>query len=303
MKTPPFLAAALSCATALLFAAQAQACACGCSVFNVGQRWGMPTHSGFSASLQYSFMNQSENWHHSSKADASLNEDKDIRTHFVTLGARYMISRSWGVVAKLPVWDRYLKTTDDSGNIVSAEHLSLSDATLMGLFTGLSDDMSTGLELGVKLPTGPHHLSGFDPDTQPGYGSTSVVAGAYHQGQQHDWGWWVQGMLRAALYTNDGYRPGNSYNISAGGHYDGLSDYLIIPTLNLVGSVRGHDGGAQGDPDNTGYVRFFAAPGLELDITHALGIYGEFEIPVYTHTTGNQLVAPWLVNATVSYKF
>lgn len=206
-------------------------------------------------------------------------------------------------MAKLPVWDRYLRTTDDSGNIVSARHLSLSDATLTALYTGLSGDMSTGLELGVKLPTGPHNLSGFDPDTQPGYGSTSVVAGAYHQGQEHNWGWWVQGVLRAALYAHQDYRPGNSYNVSVGAHYDGLSDFLVVPTLNLVASVRGHDSGAAADPDNTGFVRFFAAPGLELELTRKLSVYGEFEIPVYTHTTGYQLVAPWLVNATVSYRF
>lgn len=289
--------------TPLLFTAAAHACACGCSVFSVGQRAQMPIQSGASLFLQYSFMNQSENWHGSSSASAALNDDKDIRTHFMTLGARYMFSRAWGVMATLPMWDRYLRTTDDSGRIVSAEHLSLSDATLMGLFTGLSDDMSTGLALGVKLPTGPHDLSGFDPDTEPGYGSTSILLGAYHMGQERNWGWWLQGVMRAALYAYQNYRPGNSYNVSLGAHYDGLSDFHVVPSLDLIASIRQSDSGSQADPGNTGFFRFFASPGVEVLITHSLDLYGEFEIPVYTYTHGYQLVAPWLVNATLSYGF
>jgi hypothetical protein len=298
------VASVLAGLATLLVSAAAHACACGCSVFNVGQRAQMPTQPGLSLFLQYSFMNQNENWHGSSSADASLNDDKDIRTHFMTLGARYMFSRAWGVMATLPAWDRYLRTQPDTQPApISADHLSLSDATLMGLFTGLSDDMSTGLELGVKLPTGPHDLSVFDPDTEPGYGSTSIVAGAYHMGQERNWGWWVQGILRAALYAYQNYRPGNSYNISVGAHYDGLSDFRIVPSLNLIASIRQSDSGAEAEPDNTGFFRFFASPGVEVLITHSLNLYGEFEIPVYTYTRGYQLVAPWLVNATLSYNF
>lgn len=293
----------LAALAALLVASRARACACGCSVFTVGQRWQMPIQSGFSAFFQYSFMDQSQNWHGSSSASAALNADQDIRTHFLTFGARYMFNRAWGVMARLPVWERYLRTTDATGRIVSAEHLSLSDATLMGLFTGLSDDMSTGLELGVKLPTGPHQLSGFDPDTQPGYGSTSLLVGAYHIDQETDWGWWAQALVRNALYAYQNYRPGNSYNVSIGAHYDALKNFHVVPSLNLIASIRSSDGGSAADPANTGFFRFFAAPGVEVLLWRGLNVYGEFEIPVYTYTHGYQLVAPWLVSATLSYDF
>ncbi len=283
--------------------ATAWACACGCSVFGVGTRWTMPTGPGFRLSLQYSFMDQSQNWQGWSSASPALNGDKDIRTHFFTLSAEEMFNRSWGIRADLPVWDRYLKTTSDSGELVTGEHLSLSDASVMGMYTGLSDDMSTGLELGFKLPTGPDDLSVFDRDTQPGYGSTSLLLGAYQLGQGSNWGWWAQGIVRVALYGTGGYRPGNSYNLGLGAHYDGFARYRLVPSLQLVASIRGSDSGSAADPANTGFQRLFVVPGLEIPLVAGLDFFADLDFPVLTHTSGDQLVAPWLASATLSESF
>ena len=288
-------------------ATAAFACACGCGVFGVGSRWTMPTESGLNMYLQYSFMDQDKNWIGSSSASADLNGDKEIRTSFFTLGAQYMINRKWGVMAEIPYWDRYLKTTGDSGDIVSAEHHTLSDISLMGMYTGFSPDMSTGIQFGFKLPTGPYNLPGFDPDTQPGYGSISTLLGGYHMGQETGWGWWVQGLWRHALYTNSNdYHPGDSFNLAVGAHYDRFAPKTgIVPTLQLIESIRGRDGGSAGDPDNTGFQRLFVTPGVEVDICRTIKFFGDVQLPVYTHANAvtGQLVAPWLINTAVSYSF
>ena len=53
---------------------------------------------------------------------------------------------------------------------------------VMGMYTGFSKDMSTGLIFGLKLPSGTYTASGLDRDTQIGSGSTDLILGAYHRG-------------------------------------------------------------------------------------------------------------------------
>ena len=79
--------------TVLLSRASLFACACGCNVFTVGPRWMMATTTGMTLSLQYNYMNQNYNWSGTGKVSADLNDDKQILTHFYTLGFQTMFSR------------------------------------------------------------------------------------------------------------------------------------------------------------------------------------------------------------------
>ena len=54
---------------------------------------------------------------------------------------------------------------------------------VMGLYTGFSEDRSSGIIFGLKLPSGDHTYANFDPDTEIGTGSTDVILGAYHVGK------------------------------------------------------------------------------------------------------------------------
>jgi len=47
----------------------------------------MPTSSGFTAYLQYDFMDQTRNWGAWQSADPATNPDREIRTRFYTIGA------------------------------------------------------------------------------------------------------------------------------------------------------------------------------------------------------------------------
>ena len=156
----------------------ALACACGCGLFDVGTASTFPNGTGGYGYLEYEYLNQDRNWSGTSRAPAADNDDKDIETHFITAGLNYTFNRSWGVQAQLPYWQRYFKTTDDgTGDIVSFNHGSIGDVRLMGVYTGFSDDMSTGTYgSGVKLPTGDYNFPGFDRDTEIGTGSTDHPA-------------------------------------------------------------------------------------------------------------------------------
>ena len=280
------------------------ACACGCNVFTVGARWSMPTSAGFGAFLQYNYMDQSRNWGNWQSASADANQDQEIRTNFYTLGLQYMADRDWGVMAEAPVWNRYFRTIDDDGNLAAATHTSFGDVRLMGMYTGLSEDMSTGIQFGLKLPTGAFNESLLDRDTQIGTGTTDLLLGGYQMGQEKGWGWYGQVMWQHAFNERDGYRPGDSFDVNFGAHYDGLlSSLRIVPVLQLQGSFRGIDGGDNANPGDTGFERLYVSPGLQLIATSHLSLYGDLRIPIMTHVRGNQLVAPALVNMTMGYSF
>ncbi len=319
--------------TAFLFLAPnaVLACACGCSVFDVGAGTMMPVNSetGFSLWFRYSYVNQNQNWAGSSKAPASDNPDVQIKTSFYTFGGNVMINRSWSVMLELPIYARQFTSTDDgsvagpAGSLYTANLTDLGDMTLMGIYTGLSEDRSTGLSLGVKLPTGnytgpngPLGGSEFDRDTLPGTGSTDLVLGAYHVGginADDSLAWFVQARYQFAFLPRNDYRPGNDLNGALGLTWSlGTrgSQTRITPVLQLIGSYRERDSGAASDPDNSGYKRLLLAPGVEARLGK-VRLYADVEFPIYQYTNAapsgsdksGQLVAPAFLKAQISYDF
>ena len=91
-----------------------------------------PSGEGGMAFLQYDYQDQNRNWSGTSQAPAANNDDKEIETHFTTLGLQYMFNRSWGVQAEVPYDFRYFKTKDDAGDIVSRNWSQLGDIRIQG---------------------------------------------------------------------------------------------------------------------------------------------------------------------------
>ena len=333
MKIGTFTTASLVAVAmaALLPATPAHACACGCGVFDVGAASIMPSNSDTGASvwLRFNTMDQNRNWEGTSPAPAADNPDKRIQTDFYTIGGQYMINHKWTVMAELPIFDRALTTTDGDGSVTGTAgsiftgHLAaLGDMQVTAMYTGLSADMSTGLGLGVKVPTGdstgPNGPAGgaeFDRDSLPGTGSTDVILSAYHVGGLDRAGkltWFAQARYQVALATRDAYRPGNELDASAGASYDlGAAGPVskVAPVLTLINSLRAHDTGDNADPVNSGYERLLIAPGINMRVSK-LRLYADIELPIYQHTNADvvpgasgQLVAAHLFNATVSYDF
>ncbi|MDE2463859.1 MAG: hypothetical protein KGO02_09125, partial [Alphaproteobacteria bacterium] len=127
-----------------LNASAALACACGCGVFDVGTASLFAGGAGGTVFFEYDFMNQHEDWQGTSRASKLANSDQKIRTSFMTLGGQYMLNRAWGVMGELPVWQRHFETMD-GGSLARFDHTALGDIRLMGIYSGLSADMSTGI--------------------------------------------------------------------------------------------------------------------------------------------------------------
>ena len=281
------------------------ACACGCGIFDVGA---FPNGSGGTAFLEYDFMDQNQNRSQSKKAPESQNPDKEIKTNFYTAGARYMFDRSWGMEVAIPYWQRHFKTTTDDGDSVSNDHAAFGDARVKGIYTGLSEDMSTGISYGLKLPTGDSTYAHFDPDTEIGSGSYDLLLGIYHLARltaDNTWVWYSQLNIDQPLVTKVNYIPGNEIDGALGVHYNGWSfgtASRVAPVLALLAAVRGNDNGNQSNSTNSGYKRLLVAPGLEVALDR-FRFFGGADVPVYEYYYGNQLASTVAYKVTTSYDF
>ncbi len=308
--------------------ASAMACACGCGIFDSGVTGITPqdSDSGLSVFARYSTMDQDTNREAGHVASADDNSDKRIKTDFYTVGLNYVIGHKWMIMAELPMVHRSFTTTgaDANGNpVVETVPLTdLGDAMVRLTYTGLAPDMSTGLGIGIKLPTGrytsPTDAYGgqpYDRDSLPGTGSTDLDISGYHVGHIRGQArWFVQAQYRFAVATRDGYRPGNEFDGGLGVTYDLPAGKTILsPTLQVLGSLRARDTGTESDPLNSGYQRVLLAPGLRVQITRKLSIYGDVEFPVAQYVNAarpsdnadsmGQLAAPVLFKLQVNYGF
>jgi hypothetical protein len=290
----------------VLLPSAALACACGCGIFDVGSSSLIPYGPGGMLYLQYGFLDQTQNWHGSSRAPAANNDDKNIRSDFYVAGGQYMFNGSWGVMAEVPYTDRHFVTAD-SGTPETFDHSSLGDVRLMGMYTGFEPDMSLGIVAGVKLPTGDSTFKNFDPDVEIGSGSTDIMLGAYKTGAltaDQSFHWFAQVMWQHEVATQHDYTPGSELNAAAGISFEGWDlgpNANVAPLAQVIYSHRGQDSGI-GDPENTGYNRVLAAPGVALTMTQ-WKLYADAEFAVYQHVNGNQLIAPVAFKAIASYSF
>ena len=302
-----FRAAVCAVTLSVLFAPRlALACACGCGVFEVGTGAMMPTGPGGIAFIEYNFMNQNKNWSGNSSAPAANNSDKEIKTGFYTAGGEYMFNRAWGIQAEVPYWDRNFKTDTGSG-IASYHQQSLGDIRIKGVYSGFSEDMSSGVAFGLKLPTGQFNDHNLDRDTSIGSGSTDVLLGAYHMGQltdDHQFNWFANGQVDVPVAARDGYRPGNELDAAIGSYYNAerIGEGKISPLLQLIYSQRLLDEGVNAATGDSGYTRLLISPGIEYDVGRTK-LYGDVEVPVYQFVRGNQLTAPMLIKLTAGYSF
>jgi hypothetical protein len=317
------------------------ACACGCSVFDVGGL-DLPQEQDHGGRVFFEFWdtNQTQNYVGSSRAPAALNSDKNLNTQWYNVGFSYNFNRDWGVMVRIPTANRTLTTdTGAFAGVTSFNSKDIGDIEIMGIYTGLFKDMSTGIMLGVKLPTGTFTAPGLDRDNQIGTGSTDFEVGAFHRGLltgDNAWQYFGQFLLRRpflyqAAADPQGFFDGNpgvvqtyfpSYQIdgAAGIVYNNLYHVLGLDKITPVGQVivsqRGHDTGTGADPYNSGFDRVMLSPGVEFTKVvdeannRVVKLYADIEVPIYYRAnaannagTEGQLLAPYQIKVVASYNF
>ncbi|MGA7873981.1 MAG: hypothetical protein WCA22_24080 [Candidatus Binatus sp.] len=270
--------------------------------------------------LQYEYMDQSINFHATQPASAFYNNDKYIRTDFIEAGVQYMFNRDWGVMLEVPYWVRDYKGAYDGNNsdIHWYQNNSIGDVRIQAMYTGLSEDMSTGLLMGVKPPSGQWTYPPYDRDTQIGTGSTDLLMGAYHLGtfptklgtlpltlMERPFNYFVQVNYDLPLWEQDQYTPGREVDGAVGAYYDfgkvGLLSELA-PMLTFLASDRTRDTGNNANPANSGYTRLIVAPGGEIKLG-IIRAYADIEVPIFQNMRGYQITAPFATKLILSYSF
>ena len=94
-------------------------CACGCGVFEVGTPSLLPSGTGGQLWVEYDFQDQYRNWSGTTRAPASQNGDRRLRTNFVTVGAQYMFNRDWGAMLEVPYAQREFASVQGTGKVES----------------------------------------------------------------------------------------------------------------------------------------------------------------------------------------
>jgi hypothetical protein len=186
----------------------------------------------------------------------------------------------------------------------------LGDIRVRGIFTGFLPDMSAGVALGLKLPTGSYNYDPavVDRDSQLGTGSTDILLGGfYHHNldEYYRWNWFAQAELDVPTLIQDQYRPGLELDAAAGVFYNGFSigRVSISPVAQVIFSERTSDSGANAaNPVASGFQRLMLSAGVQVHI-HRVDIYADAELPVYQNFTGNQLAAPVLFKVIATYRF
>lgn len=298
--------------TAALAPCVAHACACGCGVFDVGTSSMFPTGQGGMAFLNYDYQDQNRNWSGTSEAPSVNNTDKEIETHFITAGVQYMFNDRWGAQVEIPYDLRTFKTDIGGGTIVTKNWSQLGDIRLRGIYTGFLADLSAGVTLGLKLPTGSYTFSPdvVDRDSQIGTGSTDILLGGFWRGNldaNQRWDYFGQFELDVPTLTQAGYRPGTELDSAAGIDYKEWSldsgKVRVSPVAQLIFSERTRDTGSNAaTPVASGYQRLMLSPGIECHV-HPFKVYADAEFPVFQHFTGNQLAASVLFKVNISYMF
>lgn len=316
---------------ALTAGPSAFACAaCGCTLSTNWQTQGINTTPGFSFNLAYSYLNQDQQRYGTGKASAAqinslLAAGQEVEAYTKTQTVTAMLNYSddtWGATIVLPFVNRthgtYGTTAPLGSSYLSSSDSSIGDVSVLGRYTGFSASRTSGLIVGVKLPTGSTNTtfndgSAVDPSLQIGTGSTDAILGGFVTGNLSGYGWFVQGTVQHAISTKSfgglDYRPGDTYALNTGIRHANFGA-KFTPMLQLNFVHRRPDGGAAATPADaltggpaTGGTLVYLAPGATLRVGGGTSVYGFVQLPVYQDVNSLQLVPSYTVTLGMRQSF
>lgn len=312
--------------------------ACGHTLSTDMATQGQSTQAGFSVDLSYSYINQNTLMYGTSKASGALINtlykngqeiETSTKTQIFTATLNYN-SDTWGVSFQVPYLDRTHATDGTyppsspvlgSGYATSSDS-GIGDVRLIGRYSGLSSDRTSGFIAGIKLPSGntSANFSGgasagqpLDPGLQLGTGSTDIILGGYTSGLISDYGWFVQGTVQRAISAPENiagvtYRPGQAVSLNTGIRYAAFGA-KVVPMLQLNIIHRQADEGT-GVPNDvltgvpvSGGTLAYLAPGISVRAGNGISVYGFVQVPIYQNVQSLQLVPSYTLTLGVRQSF
>jgi hypothetical protein len=189
-----------------LAAPQALACsACGCTLSSDWASQGFAASKGWRLDMRFDFFDQNqlrEGMNSVSRGSIAIPNDNEVQQYTVnrnyTFALDYSPNKDWGVNIALPWFNRSHATIAPGDEAISTSHdQGIGDLRVLARYSGFDPQRSTGIEFGLKLPTGkfdsafasgPQSGETVDRGLQLGTGTTDLLLGVYHfQAWNADW--------------------------------------------------------------------------------------------------------------------
>jgi len=303
--------------SAALLSTQVIACAsCGCSLSSDWGTQGVSSSEGLKIDLRYDYLNQNESRHGTGKLGTyPSGQEQEVYTknNYLTAAFEYNWSAKWGVNIFLPYIDRDHLTNGPDGTATSSSHTqSIGDVKAVMRYS-FEDDGSSGVQFGVKLPTGSHtqNFSGgdaigtqLDRGLQPGTGTTDAIIGAYRFGSlSKDWDYFTQITTQLPLNSSDDYKPGNSVNLNLG--FRNMSYESFVPQVQINARWAAKDSGNSpyASPEDSGGQTIYISPGMTVPLSEKIQAYGFVQLPIYQNLNGYQLAPRYTVSVGTRISF
>lgn len=227
------------------------------------------------------------------------------------LGLSHAFASNWNLSMQIPVVSRDHLHIHHHRGVPIPENWAFTRLGDIQVLTHVRLDSeapvggSFGLIGGIKLPTGSISVRNSDGRVaertlQPGAGSTDLIAGGFISGHLANTNWHAQVRWQHAVLERQDYRPGDQIGLDAGISYP-LGSVQALAQVNLL--WRGHDRGANAEPDGSGGKYIFFSPGVAWSIGKDMQLYGLVQLPLYQHVRGTQLTADWASTVGVSIRF
>jgi len=316
MKKITLMAALLG---SLTLASPVLACSsCGCNMTSDWLSQGLVAQPGTTIGLRYDYVPQTELRSGQETVDRSaitLPTDREIEqntyNHYATLTLDHAFNPAWAVNVQVPFsWHPHRTISPGDTEQSYSRTEGLGDMRASVRYQGFGGPGITGVQLGIKLPTGGFHqdfLSGpsaaspVDRGLQAGTGTTDLTIGAYHFGKlagAFDYVLQVHGEV--PLNSRDLYRPGVAATVSTGVQYTGW--HGITPQLQLNLRLAAKDSGANSDRDNSGGENLYIAPGLTAQLSSHVSAFGIVQLPIYRRVNGYQLTPKMTASFGLLYR-
>ncbi len=306
-------------AACLLLPAPALACSsCGCALTSDWLSQGLVSVPGTVLSFRYDDVPQTrlqDGRRGVDRAGIALPTDREIErytyNHYFTATLDHQFDGVWGVDVQVPaIYRPHVTIGEGDTDFTSSTTGGLGDIRVTGRWQGFGGPGITGLQFGLKLPTGSfhEHFTGgpgagdeVDRGLDPGTGTTDALIGAYHYGRiAPKIDVILQALAQIPLNQRAGYKPATAENFSVGFHYTGWRG--ITPQLQVNLRLASKDSGINADPDHSGGELLYVAPGGIVRLGPRASAFAYVQVPVYQRVIGYQLVPTYTASVGINYR-
>ncbi|MBS0584045.1 MAG: hypothetical protein JSS42_13180 [Proteobacteria bacterium] len=293
--------------------------ACGCTLSSDWGSQGLVTSKGWRFDARFDFFDQDqlrEGTSSVARAGLAIPNAREVQQYTTnrnyTFALDYSPGKDWGVSVALPWFNRSHGTIVAGDEAVSTSHdQGIGDLRVLARYSGFDAQRATGIEFGLKLPTGtfaskfetgPQEGETIDRGLQLGTGTTDLLLGAYHFGAFNaDWGYFGQALLQLPLNSREDFKSGAGLNLNAGLRY--TASETFVPQLQVNARIEKRERGANADVDNSGATLIYLSPGVTWNFSHRFSAYAFAQMPLHQRVNGLQIETRWSGSVGLHYIF